>query len=155
MFASRARDRFGTRGGLAVAACLALTGGACACRDATPASSGGLALAPLAGSPWTLVSLGGQPLPPGARPPTAAFDGTRVSGFGGCNRYTGEVEEKAPGAITMGALAATKMACPAPAMEVEARYLTALGQVTQYMLAGGRLVLRGPGGDMVFEHPAP
>jgi len=75
------------------------------------------------------VSLGRRPLPPGARPPTAAFDGARVSGFGGCNRYTGEVEEKALGAITIGALAATKMACPAPAMEIEAH--------------------------MVFEHPAP
>jgi len=155
MCASRPGDRFWTRGGLAVAACLALTGGACASRDATPASSASLSLAALAGIPWTLVSLGGQPLPPGARPPTAAFDGARVSGFGGCNRYTGQAEEKSSGAITIGSLAVTKMACPGPAMEVEARYLTVLGGATKYVFAGRRLVLSGSAGEMVFERPAP
>ena len=155
MFASRPGDRFRARGVLAVAACLALTGGACASRDAAPAASGSLSLAALAGTPWTLVSLGGQPLPPGARPPTAALDGARVFGFGGCNRYTGPVEERSSGAITIGSLAVTKMACPSPAMEVEDRYLAVLGRATQYVLAGGRLVLSGSASELVFERPAP
>jgi heat shock protein HslJ len=40
-------------------------------------------------------------------------------------------------------------------MEVEARYLTVLGGATKYVLAGGRLVLSGSAGEMVFERPAP
>jgi heat shock protein HslJ len=158
MSASRSSAR--TRAGLAVAACLLLAGGACAHREGAsstqrPAETGGLSLAALAGAPWTLVSLGGQPLPPGARPPTAVFDGTRLSGFGGCNRYTGQVGEPTPDTITIGPLAATKMACPSPEMEVEGLYLAALGRVTQYALAGGRLVLSGESAKLTFERATP
>ena len=149
-----------SRAGLAIATCLVLASCASAGRDGapTPVSSGpagGPSLAMLAGAPWTLVSLGGQPLPPGARPPTVVFDGTRLSGFAGCNHYTGQVAEKTPGSITIGPLAATKMACPSPAMEVEDRYLAALGRATQYTLAGGRLVLSGASGTVTFERAAP
>lgn len=78
-----------------------------------------------------------------------------MSGFGGCNRYTGQVEEKAPGAIAIGPLAVTKMACPPPAMDVESRYFAALAQVTQYRVAGSRLVLSGPSGELAFERSTP
>ena len=119
------------------------------------ASTATPSLATLAGATWTLVSLGGQPLAQGTRPPTAVFEGIRLSGFGGCNRYTGQVEEKTPGTIAIGPLAVTKMACPSPAMEVEDRYFAALAQVTQYRVAGSRLVLSGPSGELVFERAAP
>ena len=157
---SASRSSAPARAGLAIAACLVLASGACAQRESasTPAPSaatGGSSLAALAGAPWTLVSLGGPPLPAGARPPTAVFDGTRLSGFGGCNRYTGQVAEPTPGTITVGPLAATKMACPSPAMEVEGRYFAALGGVTQYALAGGRLVLSGASAKLTFERTAP
>jgi heat shock protein HslJ len=158
MSASRSGAR--TRAGLAVAACLVLASGACAQREgaSTPAPSaatGGPSLAALAGAPWTLVSLSGKPLPPGAQPPTAVFDGTRLSGFGGCNRYTGQVAEPTPGTLTVGPLAATKMACPSPGMEVEGLYFAALGGVTQYALAGGHLVLSGASAKLTFERAAP
>jgi heat shock protein HslJ len=148
-----------SRAGLAIATCLVLASCASAGRDGaptpvSPGSAGSPSLAMLAGAPWTLVSLGG-PLPPGARPPTAVFDGTRLSGFAGCNHYTGQVAEKTPGSITIGPLATTKMACPSPAMEVEDGYLAALGRATQYTLAGGRLVLSGASGTVTFERAAP
>ena len=108
-------------------------------------------LAKLAGVTWTLVSLGGQPLPADLRPPTAVFDGVRVSGLGGCNRYSGQIQEQAPGTIAIGPLASTKMACPPPAMDVEGRYFAILDKVTQYRLAGSRLVLSGPSGELTFE----
>lgn len=113
------------------------------------------ALQTLGGAAWTLVGLGGRPLPPDVRPPTAVFAGARLSGFGGCNRYTGQVEEKSPGAIALGTIAATKMACPSPAMEVEDRYFAALGQVTHYRFAGSRLVLSGPSAELIFERATP
>jgi heat shock protein HslJ len=117
--------------------------------------TGRLSLAALADGEWTLVNLDRQPLPQGARPPTAIFEGTRVSGFGGCNRYVGQVVEKSPGAIVVGPLAGTKMACPSPAMEVEDRFLAAMSQVTRYSFVGGRLVLSAVDGgaswELIFE----
>jgi hypothetical protein len=107
-----------TRAGLAVAICMLVS-----CASTAPAS-----LAMLAGTTWTLVSLGSKPLAQGARPPTAVFDGTRLSGFGGCNRYTGQVED---------------------------RYFAALAQVTQYRVAGSRLVLSGSPAELAFERATP
>ena len=116
---------------------------------------GRLSLAALADGEWTLMSLDGRPLPQATRPPTAVFEGARVSGFGGCNRYVGQVVEKSPGAIVVGPLAGTKMACPSPAMEVEDRFLAAMSRATRYSFVGGRLVLSAADGgtsqELTFE----
>src|SRR5215510_12776068 len=118
--------------------------------------TGRLSLAALADVEWTLVSLDGLPLPQATRPPTAIFQGTRVSGFGGCNRYFGQVVEKSPGAIVVGPLAGTKMACPSPAMEIEDRFLAAMSRVARYSFVGGRLVLSAVDGatprELTFEN---
>ncbi|HEY7539308.1 MAG TPA: META domain-containing protein [Methylomirabilota bacterium] len=145
---------------VAVAACLALAAAGCASRAGAPsaapsASAEPPSLAKLAGVTWTLVSLDGQPVPQGTRLPTIAFDGARVAGLGGCNRYAGEVQETAPGIVAVGPIASTKMACPPPAMDVEGRFFAALAQVTQYRVAGPRLVLSGPSGELAFERARP
>jgi heat shock protein HslJ len=117
-----------------------------------------LSLAALGDGEWTLVNLDRQPLPQGARPPTAVFEGTRVSGFGGCNRYFGQVVEKSPGVIVVGPLAGTKMACPSPAMEVEDLFLATMSRVTRYSFVGARLVLSAVDGgttrELMFERGA-
>ena len=138
---------------VAAAACLALAAAGCASRDDAPpsGSAGTPSLAQLAGVSWTLVSLGGQPVPQGTRLPTIAFDGARIAGLGGCNRYAGQIQETAPGTVTIGRIASTKMACPPPAMDVEGQFFAALAQVTQYRLAGPRLVLSGASGELAFE----
>jgi heat shock protein HslJ len=107
------------------------------------ARTGTLSLAMLTGPAWTLVSVDDTPLASDARPPTLAVEGTRVSGFGGCNRYSGEIDDRAPGALALGPLASTKMACPPPATDLEDRYLSALGSVSHYTFDAGRLVLSG------------
>ena len=144
---------------VAAAACLALAA-ACASRDGAPsvAPSGSAettSLKKLAGVTWTLVSLGGEPVPQGTRLPTVAFDGARIAGLGGCNRYTGQIQETAPGTIAVGPVASTKMACPPPAMDVESRFFSVLAQATQYRLAGSRLILSGPSGELAFERAKP
>jgi heat shock protein HslJ len=106
-------------------------------------ADGNVTLAELAGSEWTLSSLDNRPLPAGARPPTLLFGDARVSGLGGCNRYTGTVTAKRPGTLSVGPLATTKMACAGPAMDVEDRYLAALATVSQCALVAGRLQLSG------------
>jgi putative lipoprotein len=150
MFASR-------RAGVAVATCVLLASAGCGSREGAPSSGtpANVSLSTLTGVTWTLVSLGGQPLPQGTRPPTAIFDGARLAGFGGCNRYTGQVQDTGPGAITIGPVAATKMACPPPAMEVEGRFFAILSPVTQYRVAGSRLVMSGPSGELAFERATP
>ena len=145
---------------VAAAACLALAAAGCASREGAPSaaqsgSAGTPTLATLAGVTWTLVSLGGEPVPQGTRSPTIAFDGARVAGLGGCNRYTGQVQETAPGTVAIGPIASTKMACPPPAMDVESRFFAILAQATQYRLAGPRLVLSGPAGELAFERATP
>jgi heat shock protein HslJ len=45
--------------------------------------------------------------------------------------------------LSVGSLATTKMACAAPAMDVEDRYLAALAAVSQCALVAGRLQLSG------------
>ena len=106
-----------------------------------PTATRGVSLADLAGTEWTLVGLDDHPLPAGARPPTLAVDGTRLMGFGGCNRYTGTIDEKAPGVVSVGPLATTHLACAGPAMDIEGRYLAGLARVTRYSIVAGRLQL--------------
>src|SRR5262249_42239453 len=71
-------------------------------------------LADVAGAEWILIGLGDRPIQGDVRSPTLVVDGSRVSGFGGCNRYTGTIEEKTPGVVSMGPLATTNMACVGP-----------------------------------------
>jgi heat shock protein HslJ/predicted RecA/RadA family phage recombinase len=127
-------------------------------RLASSSVTGRLSLAALADATWTLVSLDRLPISGVDRPPTAVIEGSRLSGFGGCNRYTGQVAEKSPGDIVVGPLAATKMACPAPAMELESRFLAAMSRMTRYSFVDGRLVLStiegGAPQELMFERDA-
>jgi heat shock protein HslJ len=115
----------------------------------TSTVTGTLSLAQLGGREWTLVRMEGEPLAQGARAPTVAFAQARLSGFGGCNRYTGTIHETTPGRISLAQLAATRMACAAPAMELEDRYFAAMRSVSHYAVAAGRLVLTGADGAAV------
>ena len=95
------------------------------------------------GVEWTLVELEGQPSAPGAggRSPTLLLssEGSRISGFAGCNRMMGSYELEGD-SIRFTAIGTTKMACDA-GMDLEQRYAAALGTVSGYRIAGGRLEL--------------
>ena len=60
---------------------------------------------------------------------TAAFEDGQVSGKGGCNRYMGPYQRDGD-RIALGPLASTMMACPEPAMSVEAGFHAAASRVT-------------------------
>ena len=76
-----------------------------------------LPAADLTGTRWTFVSIGGTPVA-ADRPTDLAFEGERMSGSAGCNRFGGSyaVED---GVLTAGQLAATLMACPGAGMAQE------------------------------------
>ena len=65
----------------------------------------------------------------------------RVTGSGGCNRYTGAYRA-ADGSLSIGPLASTRMACEQPVMEQEALFFKALESTTQYRFENDMLVLR-------------
>jgi putative lipoprotein len=103
----------------------------------------------LEGKTWTLVQFDdGSPVQPG-RPITAIFGGGKVSGSGGCNRYSATVISSAPGALKVGAISATKMACAGPAGTNEQRYFGGLEKVEGFALEDGKLTLSP--GKMVFK----
>jgi heat shock protein HslJ len=97
---------------------------------------------------WTLVELDGADLDALARAPelVIAADGA-LSGFAGVNRFSGRFEPEAleSGRIVAGPLAATRMAGPEEAMEVEARLFALLGEPLEWRRFGDELtfLLRG------------
>lgn len=80
------------------------------------------------GVEWQLIELNGQPAPGGAggKPATLTLvrDEGRVSGFAGCNRFSGTFTTSTD-QIQFGVLMMTKMAC-SEGMDLEARYPAAL-----------------------------
>lgn len=83
---------------------------------------------------------------------TAVFDGGRVSGSSGCNRYSAGYEVQGS-SLTFSPIAGTRMACEPPASTIEDEYLARLGRVRSYSIAGDRLTLApsGAGAALVFR----
>lgn len=103
--------------------------------------SGTLSLSDLEGPEWALEELGrDRPVPDGVKI-SLLFDGDKVTGTGGCNRYFGTVTSLGPGDLSFGGMGTTMMACPEPAMETEQRYLKTLAGASSYSFLGGRLVV--------------
>lgn len=108
-------------------------------------------LSTLAGTSWqaTGINNGKEAVvsQAGTEKVTAEFgaDGT-ISGSGGCNTYSGTYSTTDPDQLTIGPVAATEMACPEPAMEIEQMYFAALGKVATYRIEGTTLTLRDSAG---------
>jgi heat shock protein HslJ len=90
---------------------------------------------------------------------TAVFGDGRVSGSGGCNRYSAAVVETGPLEFSIGPAASTRMACPDPAGGFEDRYYSALQATNRFGFLLGNLVLHYGRGDardtMIFEREVP
>lgn len=87
----------------------------------------------LSGS-WRLVSLGEMAAPdvvPQSMELTAEFEGDRLFGSGGCNRFTGGFETQG-NQLSVGPLASTFMACEPPISTQETRYFAALQGAQRY-----------------------
>jgi len=94
----------------------------------------------LAGSEWRPIAIG--PSAPGAD--TTIFvqfkaDG-KLAGNGGCNRFFGSYRISG-GKISFGPIGATRMACPAPAMELETALFIAFEAAKSFRKRGAELVL--------------
>lgn len=100
---------------------------------------------------WKLTELGDEPIVFQEGQQREAhlilrFEGDRVNGHAGCNRFSGTYTLDADQqALSFSPLAATKMACPA--MQLERKYLQSLQRVSRYRLEGDNLVLLQDNGN--------
>ena len=109
---------------------------------------GGGILAPgeLAETNWTFVSIGGTPVA-ADRPTSLAFDGKKLSGSAGCNRFSGTYTSDGR-TLRAGPLMATEMACPGAGMRQEGAFFTLMrAPVRLDFPSDGTLVLTGADGQ--------
>ena len=126
--------------GLALSAC----GESSLTREAHPTT--------LAGTAWRVVSINGRP-PVARSEPTAAFGPANVTGSSGCNSYGGAYTyDPSTGSIAFKDLMMTLMLCIEPARnDIETLFNQAINQATSASIdPQGRLVLSGPGGEIVL-----
>ena len=120
---------------------------------------GTLSLADLKGITWRLSRLGRNERVPEGVKVTAVFGDARISGSGGCNRYSAAVVETDRQGFSIGPAASTRMACPDPAGGFEDRYFSALQAANRFGFHLGNLVLHYGKGDaresMIFEREVP
>jgi heat shock protein HslJ len=107
----------------------------------------------LEGPIWRLTRVkaeGADREPISSRDATLRFEGGRISGSGGCNRFMGSYElQGAILSIKMGGL--TMMACP-EGMEQEQAVIAALEEVSGYLLEDDRLRLLGADSEPVLVY---
>jgi len=112
--------------------------------------------AALEGSYWRAIELAGLMVPAqdANREPHLTLESGRASGSDGCNRVAGPYTLQGE-ALTFGAMAGTRMACPDTA-EIERRFQGALKGTSHWRIAGDRLELYGATGKplAVFERRA-
>lgn len=102
--------------------------------------------ASLAGTKWQLVSLNGDKISDPEKT-DIRFDGKTISGTAGCNRMSGSYKIDND-TISFGPIAATKMACPDPWMQIETKFFSVLASRATYRRNGyGLLLLRGESGN--------
>lgn len=112
---------------------------------------------PIAGTNWTLETIGGRDgtaasVPAGVEPPTLRFADGRAEVFAGCNRGGGAAELRDDGFVVFGPLALTQMACDEPAMRLE-QLVTAIlqGRVALGFDGDGNLTVANDGRHLVFR----
>jgi heat shock protein HslJ len=113
---------------------------------------------PFEGTTWRLVSMPEQPadaIAALARPITIRFESGRVSGYSGCNTFTGPYTLET-NRVTFGALAATRMACMGAGGRLEGPFHAALRAPVTFAIDGDRMTLSTDAGTVLaFETQPP
>jgi len=131
--------------------------------EAPPAASPAAAAPSFADVEWKLVAIeptdGDAMTPDPEAVPTLQFSSQpgpngvlRVIGFGGCNRFFGDYSAGDDGSLSLPeTLGMTNMACPEPALTVEATLMKTLAGATGYVFDDGNLTIRGENGSLRFS----
>jgi putative lipoprotein len=105
----------------------------------------------LVGSRWQAEEIGGAGVIDRAQSRLEVLENGRIAGNGGCNSFTGAGALR-DGAVKLGALATTRMACPPAIMDQEQKFLAALGKAARYeTTSSGGLILRDSRGATLMR----
>jgi heat shock protein HslJ len=107
---------------------------------------GGDSIAPmgLAGTNWRVEAVNGRPTPPQGEY-YVRFEGSRVTAKFGCNGMSGSYSENGNN-VAVGAMAATRMFCPDPAMSFESQGSVILSHPVSVTSNGDRMTLSNANG---------
>ena len=123
------------------------------CMLNTPANASSEPDASLTSTYWKLSELNGQSASPGADKKelhmTLTSEGSKVSGFSGCNRFTGGYTQESS-QIQFGPLAGTMMACM-EGMELEHTFLRALESSSRFSITGEELTLYSTDDQLIIR----
>lgn len=100
---------------------------------------------PLLDTTWSVTSIGGDPVLPGAGLTLTISSDWRAGGHAGCNSYFAEAAIEAD-KLAFGPVAGTRMACAPEIMAQETRFFAALAATVGYWLDGDALQLRDAAG---------
>jgi heat shock protein HslJ len=106
--------------------------------------------ASLQGHRWVCVGLDAKGADPREPLSLEFLPEGRVQGFAGVNRLGGSWSA-GEGVLEIGSLVSTKMGGPAELMDLERRYLDALGKVRGFSVQSGLLRLQDAGGSVILE----
>jgi heat shock protein HslJ len=104
----------------------------------------------LAGTTWRLREIGGQGALNGVEATLSFPTPGRAAGRASCNQFFGTVAIDGA-AIRFSALGSTRMACEAPIMAQEQRYLEALGVAERFSIAADTLTVHPPAGGTLLR----
>lgn len=110
----------------------------------------------MSGTAWRAISMNGQGVP-AQNAPSLEFDWLgrpEGHGFTGCDQF-GYLATFEGGRVSFDELPPPATACDAPAAEAEAVFLAALGAAETWSVAEDRLVLAGPGSQIVLARELP
>ena len=111
------------------------------CCRVPAAAAGGTAPARLQGATWQLKEMPGPQsaaLGQLTRPVTVRFESGRLSGFAGCNNFSGSYALDGD-QLKIGPVASTQMACPEPGSSIENAFHAALSGSLRYAVDGDDL----------------
>jgi heat shock protein HslJ len=120
------------------------------CRVAVPAA-GPAPSAALEGAAWRLTELPGveaATLAGLSRPVTMRFESGRLTGFSGCNNFSGGFQLRDDG-LSIGPVASTQMACTGPGSSIESAFQPALSGTWRYAVDGDELTATTAAGDVL------
>jgi heat shock protein HslJ len=127
------------------------------CRVAAK-TAGGNVPATIEGSVWRLKELPGASSAALAkldRPVMARFESGRLTGFAGCNNFSGSYTVEGD-QLKIGPVASTQMACPEPGSSIETAFHKALSGTLRYVLDGDHLTATTASGDTLrFQREPP
>lgn len=126
------------------------------CRVPAKAAGGNMP-APLEGAAWRLEELPGAQVAALAkldRPVTVRFESGRLSGFAGCNNFSGSYT-LAGNQLKIGPVASTQMACPEPASSIETAFHKALSGTLVFAVDGDHLAATTAAGETLRFRQVP